>query len=97
MQFPLLSVIIFIPLLAGLAILFFPADRRDWIRFTALGAAILTILFSFIVYLSYDPIAAGYQFRETLPWVPALGISYQMGVDGISVPLVLWRFDFVES
>jgi len=89
MQFPLLSVIIFIPLLAGLAILLFPAERREWIRGTALGAASLTILLSFILYLSYDSPVAGYQFVEELPWVPSLGISYHMGVDGISVPLVL--------
>jgi NADH-quinone oxidoreductase subunit M len=89
MQFPLLSVIIFIPLLTGLAILLFPAERREWIRGTALGAASLTILLSFILYLSYDTTAAGYQFVEELPWVPSLGISYHMGVDGISVPLVL--------
>jgi NADH-quinone oxidoreductase subunit M len=89
MQFPLLSVIIFIPLVAGLAILLFPADRREWIRGTALGAASLTLLLSFILYLSYDSSTAGYQFLEELPWVPALGISYHMGVDGISVPLVL--------
>ena len=89
MQFPLLSVIIFIPLLAGLAILLFPAERREWIRGTALGAASLTLLLSFILYLSYDTTVAGYQFLEELPWVPALGISYHMGVDGISVPLVL--------
>ncbi len=89
MQFPLLSVIIFIPLVAGLAILLFPADRREWIRGTALGAASLTLLLSFILYLSYDTTAAGYQFLEEMPWVPALGISYHMGVDGISVPLVL--------
>jgi len=89
MQFPLLSVIIFIPLVAGLAILLFPADRRDWIRGTALGAASLTLLLSFILYLSYDSTAANYQFLEEMPWVPALGISYHMGVDGISVPLVL--------
>jgi NADH-quinone oxidoreductase subunit M len=89
MQFPLLSVIIFIPLAAGLAILLFPADRREWIRGTALGAASLTLLLSFILYLSYDSSAAGYQFQEVIPWVPALGISYHMGVDGISVPLVL--------
>ena len=89
MQFPLLSVIIFIPLVAGLAILLFPAGRREWIRYTALGAASLTLLLSFILYLSYDSSQAGYQFLEEMPWVPALGISYHMGVDGISVPLVL--------
>jgi NADH-quinone oxidoreductase subunit M len=89
MQFPILSVIIFIPLVAGLAILLMPAERRDWIRETALGAASLTLLLSFVVYVGYDVQSGGYQFTEMVPWLPALGISYHMGVDGISVPLVL--------
>ena len=89
MQFPILSVIIFIPLVAGLAILLMPAERRDWIRETALGAASLTLLLSFIVYLGYDVQSGGYQFTEMVPWLPALGISYHIGVDGISMPLVL--------
>ena len=44
MQFPLLSIIIFLPLVAGLAILAMPANRRDWIRWTALGASLVTLL-----------------------------------------------------
>ena len=49
---PLLSLIIFIPLVAGLAMLFMPAARRDWIRRTALAAATLDLILSVIVYFS---------------------------------------------
>jgi NADH-quinone oxidoreductase subunit M len=90
MQFPLLSVIIFLPLIAGLAILFMPAERRDWIRWTALGTALVTLFLSLILYFSYNSTLGGYQFVEgPYAWVPALGISYHMGVDGISTPLML--------
>jgi NADH-quinone oxidoreductase subunit M len=89
MQFPFLSVIIFTPLVAGLVILLLPAERKDWIRGIAMGAAILSFLLSIWVYASYNIAAGGYQFIEKMPWLPALGISYYLGVDGISVPLLL--------
>lgn len=90
MQFPLLSVIIFLPLLAGLAILLMPANRRDWIRWTALGTSLVTLLMAIILYVRYSAATGGYQFIEgPYPWLPALGISYHLGVDGISVPLML--------
>jgi NADH-quinone oxidoreductase subunit M len=90
MQFPLLSIIVFIPLVAGLAILAMPAGRRDLIRWTALGAALLTLALSLGLYFGYDVSLGGYQFVEgPYPWLPALGISYFLGVDGISVPLML--------
>ncbi|MDR3572641.1 MAG: NADH-quinone oxidoreductase subunit M [Anaerolineaceae bacterium] len=89
MQFPFLSIIIFTPLVAGLVILLLPAERKDWIRGIALGAAVLSFLLSIWVYASYNIGAGGYQFIEHTAWLPALGISYYLGVDGISVPLLL--------
>ena len=82
MQLPLLSIIIFIPLAAGIAILFLPAERKDLIRGTAVGAAIIDLVVSVVVYFSYNVAQAGYQFIEKVPWLPALGISYYVGVDG---------------
>jgi len=90
MQFPLLSIIIFLPLAAGIAILLMPAERRDWIRWTALGASLLTLALTIGLYFGYDIAAGGYQFVEgPYPWLPALGISYFLGVDGISMPMML--------
>jgi len=86
---PFLSLIIFIPMAAGIIILLLPAERREWIRGIALAAAVLDLLLSAWVYATYNIAAGGYQFLEQLPWVPALGISYHVGVDGISTPLVL--------
>ncbi len=90
MQFPLLSIIIFLPLVAGLAILFMPENRRDWIRWTALGASLLALLLTLAMYFNYNSASGDYQFVEgPYPWAPGLGISYFVGVDGISVPLML--------
>jgi NADH-quinone oxidoreductase subunit M len=89
MQFPILSIIIFLPLLAGIAILCMPTGRRSWIRNTALAAAAVTFLLTLLTYLSYNVGAGDYQFVERADWLPALGISYHVGVNGISMPLVL--------
>ena len=89
-QFPLLTVLVFLPALAGLVILALPANRRDAIRWTALGASLVTLLLAFLLYFTYDSQLGGYQWVEgPLPWLPQLGISYFVGVDGITVPLVL--------
>src|SRR5512133_2655784 len=89
MQFPILSVIVFTPILAGLLIFMFPAERKAEIRVTALAAAIIALLLSIWVYFSYDISAGGYQFVEKYTWMPAFGISYHVGVDGMNAPLVL--------
>ncbi|MCJ7624454.1 MAG: NADH-quinone oxidoreductase subunit M [Anaerolineaceae bacterium] len=89
MGFPILSVIIFTPLVAGLLILVVPAERRNWIRGIALAASFLVLILTFILYFSYDSDAGGYQFLEKVPWVPALGISYFVGVDGLGLPMIL--------
>jgi len=89
MTFPILSVIVFTPIVAGALILLFPAERKNEVRVTALAAATFALLLSVWVYFSYDSSAAGYQFQEAYAWLPALGIGYHVGVDGMSAPLVL--------
>ncbi len=89
MQFPILSVIVFTPLVTGLLLLLIPAERKQETRVAALAAGLFTFALSVWVYFSYDTAAAGYQFIEKYPWLPALGISYHVGVDGISAPLVM--------
>lgn len=89
MTFPILSVIVFTPIVAGMLILLFPAERKNEVRVTALAAATFALLLSIWVYFTYDSSAAGYQFQESYNWLPALGIGYHVGVDGMSTPLVL--------
>ncbi|MBG7610189.1 MAG: NADH-quinone oxidoreductase subunit M [Anaerolineae bacterium] len=89
MQFPILSVIVFTPLVAGLLILLIPGDRKTEIRVTALAAAAFALALSVWLYFSYDLPVGGYQFVEKYTWLPQLGISYYVGVDGLNAPLVL--------
>ncbi len=54
MNFPILSVIVFTPIVAGVILLFFPKDRHDWIRWFALAAATLALVLSLMVFIGYD-------------------------------------------
>ena len=89
MNFPVLSIITFTPLVAALIMLAMPANRKNEMRAVALTAASFALILSAWVYFTYDQAAAGYQFIERYDWLPALGISLYFGVDGMSAPLVL--------
>ena len=90
MTFPVLSVIVFTPLVAAMLILLMPADRKNEVRVTALAAAVFALGLSLWVFFQYlTQHMTGYQFQEHYNWLPALGISYFVGVDGMSTPLVL--------
>ena len=101
-MFPLLSVIVFLPLLGAIVVLLLPGEQRGLIRGTALGFAILDFVFALVLMLLYSeanvtaalPITsnaanATFQFNELLTWIPAIGINYSLGVDGISLLLVV--------
>src|SRR5579859_4529245 len=101
-MFPILSIITFLPLLGGIVILFFPKGRLSAIRWTALGIAWMNLLLAIVlmlVYLQANATAGGttvgnapsstFLFNEYVPWVASLGINYSLGVDGISLLLVV--------
>jgi NADH-quinone oxidoreductase subunit M len=89
MQFPILSVIVFTPIVTAIILLLIPSDRKTEVRVTALAAAAFALLLSIWAYFSYDISAGGYQFLEKYSWLPSAGISYQVGLDGMNAPLVL--------
>jgi len=87
-EWPILTLVVFTPLLGVLALLLLPGDNHRAIRWVALLAALASLFFS-LVLLGYDTGGAEFQFREDLEWIPAFGMGYRLGVDGISVVLVL--------
>lgn len=89
MQFPLLSLLIFTPLIAGIVILLAPESKKTLPRTIALIASSIVLLVSLGVYFNYSKAIGGYQLVEHVPWLPQFGISYTVGVDGMSLPLVL--------
>jgi len=90
MQFPILSLIVFAPLVVAVLLLLMKPERKTEIRVTALAAAVFDLMLSaWVYYQVYINPTLAYQFTEKYNWLPALGISYFVGVDGISAPLVL--------
>jgi len=84
-----LSIIVLSPLLAALIIMLLPRQRFFAIRFTGFLGTLPTVLTSLYIYLNYDRARGGMQFVEGFPWLKQMGISYSLGVDGISIPLVM--------
>ncbi|WP_417535510.1 NADH-quinone oxidoreductase subunit M [Methylophaga sp.] len=87
-QLPLLSLIIWIPILAGMISLFLN-ERPCMSKWLALAASSLTFVLSLGLYLSFDNASANMQFVELYPWVESFNINYHLGIDGFSLPLII--------
>lgn len=134
MQIGILTALIFIPIVAGIVILFIDSKQRDLFRGVAITAASATLALSAVVFFSYNGLVtersnlakeaglvaedapehlgffadlelgvdpelgaseattafkSAIQFEERIPWIESLGISYHLGVDGLTAPMVL--------
>src|SRR6266480_4635026 len=100
-MFPILSIITFLPLLGGIAILFIPKEHVSAMRWTALAVAWMDLLLALVLILGYSqanvtassPIVGtapngAFLYNEQITWIASLGINYSLGVDGISLLLV---------
>lgn len=87
--FPILTIVTFIPLLGALLLALVPRGQALLIRNIALGVSALGFVFSLRILADFDVTAAGFQMVEQRSWIEALGITYFLGVDGLSLWLVL--------
>ncbi len=88
----LLSLILFMPTAAALVMLFLPNDRLRLLRMVALVASLIPLALSLLLWARFNPIPnaqAAFQFVEKADWYGAINASYHLGVDGISLPMVL--------
>jgi len=85
----LLSLILFFPLLAGVVMLFLPGSENKLHRWFALGASLVPFALSLMVWFQFEAGKPGFQFEETYSWYPAIGSSLHLGVDGLSLTMVL--------
>jgi NADH-quinone oxidoreductase subunit M len=91
-DYPLLSLVTFLPLLGALFILSVRGDEADVARnarWAALWTSGITFVLSLLLWINFDTAKAGFQFVEKVDWIAGFGITYHMGVDGISVFFVL--------
>ncbi len=86
---PILSAITFLPLVGAVVIALMPRGAANGIRAVALGTALLTWVVSLIMLVGYPIGHPGFYFVEKLDWIPAFGVQYKLGVDGLSVALVV--------
>ena len=87
--FPILSLIIFSPLLGVLLLLFVDRERSELAKWIALLASGVTMLISLPLYFAFDIDGPAFQFVERVSWISAWGVEYHLGLDGISLFLVL--------
>src|SRR5947209_10862088 len=87
--FPILSVLIFLPIAGAVPVLFFRRDDTLLIRTWTLLVALTELLIGLALILVFRPLESGPQLVERADWVPTFGIQYFLGIDGISLAMVL--------
>jgi NADH-quinone oxidoreductase subunit M len=85
----ILTLLIVVPILGAILVALLPRDRHDIIKWAALLISLLVLIISLPLYFNFDSSQPGFQFEEIRPWIPSLNISYHVGIDGISLFLVL--------
>ncbi len=85
----LLSWIVFTPLIGALILPFIPQQKTSWFRSLALLSTLIVGALSLLLLLHFQTNTAGMQFEERLLWIPQIHVEYHLGVDGISLPMVL--------
>jgi NADH-quinone oxidoreductase subunit M len=86
-ELPILSLVIWLPIVGGLLVLAGSErlDPRPW----SLAVAMITFLTSLVLYSGFDSSTAAMQFEEKASWIPVFKIFYHLGIDGISMPLII--------
>lgn len=96
---PILSLIILAPLVGAIALAFVPGDNIRLIKQVALATALVTLVLSLVAAVGFGAApeyvtpmtgeSSGFRYVETVPWIPFFGILYRVGMDGISLLLVV--------
>ncbi len=86
----ILSLSIWVPIIAGVVVLAFGNDKApNLTRWLALIGSLLAFAITIPLYTHFNFADGGFQFQEGLRWIPAFNINYHLGVDGIAIPLIL--------
>ena len=84
-----LTLLLLTPFIGAILVALLPGDNRVLLRGVAIGASSIALLLSWLLLLSFDSASAAMQLGVEVPWNPRLGTSFALGVDGISLPMVL--------
>jgi NADH-quinone oxidoreductase subunit M len=86
---PIVTIVTFLPLLGALVVAVLPGGRTNLIRYTALGFALLAWAASLLLLYGFTPGRPGFEYVEAVPWIEMFGIQYKVGVDGLSLVMVV--------
>ena len=89
MSMPLLSLVIWLPIAGGALLLAMGERRVTAARWAALAVSVATFVVSLPLFTTFDRTTAVMQFVERVPWIEQFNVDYYLGVDGISMPLIL--------
>lgn len=88
--YPLLSLAIWLPIIGGAVVLFCGTESRlPLSRWLSLLVALITLLITVPLYTGFDVTTAAMQFQEIHPWIERFSVTYHLGIDGLSLPLIL--------
>ena len=85
----LLALILFTPVLSAVILLLLPEDNKDLIRWVSFVLSFIPLILSIVMWFNFDQGMAGFQFEQKVVWYEALNSSFHLGVDGISLTMVL--------
>ena len=89
-QFPWITAIVLLPLVAAFAVPVIPDKEGKTLRWYALGVGIADfVLMCYAFWTHYDASLSSFQMVERYSWIPQLGLNWTVSVDGVSMPLVL--------
>jgi NADH-quinone oxidoreductase subunit M len=89
LDWPILSVLVWLPIAAGVLLLLVGDRNASLGRWIALAASLATFVIGVLLWREFDPTTASMQFFEQQPWIGAFNAWYTLGVDGISMPLIV--------
>jgi len=85
----ILSWLVWLPIIGMVAIAFIPRDKEDVIKITAAATTGLQFLLTLVLWKNFDSGSGAMQFMERAEWIPSFNIAYILGVDGLSLPMVV--------
>ncbi|MEW8460301.1 MAG: NADH-quinone oxidoreductase subunit M, partial [Candidatus Thiodiazotropha endolucinida] len=88
-DWPILSLTVWLPIIGGFMVLASGDREANATKWTALIIAILTFIVSLPLWFAFDSSTSSMQFVERVPWIPSFDVEYYMGIDGISMPLII--------
>ncbi|HJL78968.1 MAG TPA: proton-conducting transporter membrane subunit, partial [Candidatus Marinimicrobia bacterium] len=85
----ILSWLIWLPVAGMVAILLIPRNKEEVIKIVAAVSTGLQLWLAIMLWLNFDSASGSFQFMENVAWIPSFNISYALGVDGLSLPMII--------